>query len=183
MYQQFCVLNSTANFTANFTQSWSREPFNLSYSEGHYHVNDPLHSYVTKDGRVCVGASITLYNISSDLEIKHANGNYKVIVQAVSSDCAQTGNATFRLNVTLSKPKQQSQIGITIPLAVTGVTLVLIAVVTVCIFMYKKRQQRLLVSAQTDGGRASPAEATDCVPLLEGQHPKYGGMQGRHLIN
>ena len=103
MDQQFCVVNSTSNFTANFTQSWSREPYDLSHSEDHYHIHNPLHPYVTKDGRLCVSARITLYNISSHQEIAYANGNYQVVVRAVSTDCTQTGNVTFRLTVTLGK--------------------------------------------------------------------------------
>ena len=99
MYQQFCVINSTTNFTANFTQSWSRELFDLSYSQDHYHVNNPLHPYVNKNGHVCVNASITLYNISSHKEIMYANGTYEVTVLAVSTDCAPHNSVKFLLTI------------------------------------------------------------------------------------
>ena len=99
MYQQFCVVNSTSNFTANFTQSWSREPFNLSHSEDHYHIHNPLHPYVSKDGHVCVNASITLYNISSHQEITYANGNYDITVLAISTGCTPQSSVTFRLTI------------------------------------------------------------------------------------
>ena len=78
MWQQFCIINSTANFNP---QTWSRQPYKLSYSKDRYHYNKTLHPYVTEDGRVCVNASITMYNLQGEID----NGDYKTVVSTTCS--------------------------------------------------------------------------------------------------
>ena len=92
MWQQFCIINSTAHFTANFNpQNWSRQPYKLSYSEGRYHYNKTLHPYVTEDGRVCVNASITMYDLQGEIDY----GDYTIII---STNCSSS-NITFQLAI------------------------------------------------------------------------------------
>ena len=82
IWQQFCIKNSTANFTVTFNPpKWSRQPYNLSYSKGRYHYNKTLHPYVTEDRRLCVNASITMYDLMGEID----SGSYKIIV---STDCS-----------------------------------------------------------------------------------------------
>ena len=84
IWQQFCIKNSTANSTANFNpQNWTRQPYDLSYSKGRYHYNETLHPYVTEDGRLCVDASITMYDLMGEID----SGDYKIIV---STNCSSS---------------------------------------------------------------------------------------------
>ena len=83
MWQQFCI-NFTANYTAKFNPpNWSRQPYDLSYSEGRYHYNKTLLPYVTEDGRVCVNASITMYDLMGEID----EGHYEIII---STDCSSS---------------------------------------------------------------------------------------------
>ena len=94
MWQQFCIINSTANFTAKFNPpKWSRQPYKLSYSKGRYHYSKTLNPYVTKDGRVCVNASITLYDLQGEIDY----GDYKTVV---STTCSSS-EITFQLRIDL----------------------------------------------------------------------------------
>ena len=94
MWQQFCISNSTANFTTKFSpQKWSRSPNNLSCSEGRYHYSKTLHPYVTEDRRLCVNASITMYNLTGEID----SGDYKIIV---STTCSSS-ERTFQLRIDL----------------------------------------------------------------------------------
>ena len=92
MWQQFCIKNSTVNFTASFDPpKWSRQPYDLSYSEGRYHYDKTLHPYVTEDGRVCVNASITMYDLQGEIDY----GDYKI---NVSTNCSSS-EMIFQLTI------------------------------------------------------------------------------------